>query len=97
MSDDRLYDINRQVGEALTKLDAMSDGFDEHKKFTENMWKDVKILIEKQEIRNDRQDERLDSHDESRTWARAAIYVVGVIGGAIGGIATLIVKAFAGH
>ncbi len=95
MTHDRLYDLNTKVASAITKLDAMSDGFNEHKKFTETMWVDIKKLIEKQEARNDQQDERLNSHDESRTWARAAMWVIGVLGGAIGTFVGFIVKALA--
>lgn len=86
MSDDRLYDINRQVGETLIAVGAIKEMLDSHKQVHE----DIKDILNNQQR---------DIYDlkESRTFARAAIYVVGIVGGAIGGIATLIVKAFAGH
>lgn len=86
MSDDRLYDINRQVGETLIAVGAIKEMLDAHKEVHD----DIKNILNNQQ-------RDITDLKESRTWARAAIYVVGVIGGAIGGLATLIVKAFAGH
>ena len=87
MTDDhRLYDINRQVGETLIAVGALKEMLESHKEVHD----DIKAILANQQ-------KDISDLKDSRTWARAAIYVVGVIGGAIGGIAALIVKAFAGH
>lgn len=80
----RLYDINRQVGETLIAVGAIKEMLDSHKEVHE----DIKELLEKHDV-------RITSIEESRTWARAVLWVVGVISGAVGSVVSLVAKALA--
>lgn len=80
----RLYDINRQVGETLIAVGAIKEMLDSHKEVHE----DIKELLEKHDV-------RITSIEESRTWARAVLWVVGVISGAVGSVVSLVARALA--
>lgn len=85
MTDDhRLYDINRQVGETLVMMGSVKGMLEDHKEIHE----DIKELLKSH-------DERITSIEESRTWARAVLWVVGVISGAVGSVVSLVAKALA--
>ncbi len=81
-----LSKMNREIGETLTMVGSIKEMLDDHK----GVHQDIRDLLEKH-------DDRITSIEESRTWARAVVWVVGVIGGALGGVFSLIVQAFAKH
>ncbi len=83
MTEQKLYEINRQVGETLIMIGAVKESLDNHKEIHD----DIKELLAKH-------DQRITSIEESRTWARAVIWVIGVVGGAVGSVISLVAKAW---
>jgi hypothetical protein len=79
-----LSKMNREIGETLTMVGSIKEMLDAHKE----VHNDIKELLEKH-------DDRITSIEESRTWARAVVWVVGVIGGAVGSVIALVAKALA--
>lgn len=76
--------MNREIGETLTMVGSIKEMLDAHKE----VHNDIKELLEKH-------DDRITSIEESRTWARAVVWVVGVVSGAVGSVIALVAKALA--
>ncbi len=79
-----LSKMNREIGETLTMVGSIKEMLDDHKE----IHADIKELLELH-------DERIASIEESRTWARAVVWVVGVVSGAVGSVIALVAKALA--
>lgn len=82
--DNIISKMNREIGETLVMVGSVKEMLEDHKEIHE----DIKELLEKH-------DERISSIEESRTWARAVLWVVGVISGAVGSVISLVAKALA--
>jgi hypothetical protein len=79
-----LSKMNREIGETLVMVGSIKDMLDSHKE----VHNDIRELLEKH-------DERITSIEETRTWARSAMWLIGLIGSAVGTIIGLITSALA--